>query len=76
MARLLTALIALATLGGLAYWAMYRQNPLSAPAASSAVHDEPSAPKQQLDNVRRAATRIEQNDQQYVNDAEAKTSEH
>ena len=62
MARMLTALIALGTLGFLAYYAYGRQ-----PAVG------PSEPKQRLDNVRAKARAIEANDQQYINEMEKKT---
>lgn len=67
MGRILALVLGLAVLGGVA-WKV-----VSGGTMKHAVEpDEPSAPKQQLDNVRGAAKRIETNDQQHVDDVEKK----
>lgn len=67
MGRILALVLGLAVLGGVAWKVMYGGTMKQAVEA-----DGPSAPKQQLDNVRGAANRIETNDQQHVDDVEKK----
>ena len=66
MTKLLIAVVALSVLGFLAYRTLY---------ARSVTADTVEAPTQQLENVRGAAKRIEQNDQQHVDDVDKKTAE-
>ncbi len=66
MAKILTALVALAALGFLAKMALGHK-------PGSLEDKEASAPKRQLDNVRVKAKDIEVNDQKYVDDALKKT---
>ena len=65
MGRVLVFLIALVTLGYLAYYTMYRGRP----------GDETQTPKAQLDNVRQAADRIEKEQAEHVEDILNKTQE-
>jgi len=58
--------LGLSVLGAIAYRVMYGANPVTVGAES------PSRPKQQLDNVRGAAKRIEANDQKALDDVEKK----
>lgn len=67
MGRILAMVLGLAVLGGIAWKVMYGGTVKQAVEA-----DGPSAPKQQLDNVRNAARRIETNDQQHVDELEKK----
>ncbi|MBL8920564.1 MAG: hypothetical protein JNJ54_16995 [Myxococcaceae bacterium] len=66
MGRILLVVLALAVLGGIAWKVMYGSAPVSAGA------DGPSQPKQQLDNVRKAATRIEADQQKAADDVAQK----
>jgi hypothetical protein len=66
MGRVLMMVLGLSVLGGIAWRVMYGTSPVTAGT------EGPSAPKQQLDNVRGAATRIEANDQQAVDDISKK----
>jgi hypothetical protein len=59
MGKLLVAVVTLGALGFLAYKTMYGSLPGSTPV---------DAPKEQLDNVRGAAKRIEAEDQQRADD--------
>jgi hypothetical protein len=68
MAKLLVALIALSTLGFLAYHAMYSTQ------VNATGDDVAHAPKRQLDNVREKAHQIEANDQKYVDELQKKSS--
>lgn len=54
--------LGLAVLGGIAWKVMYGTSPATAGA------EGPSQPKQQLDNVRNAANRIEAEDQKNADD--------
>lgn len=66
MAKLLVAVIAISTLGYMAYVAMYKTKVEN-------VEDRVAhAPKRQLDNVREAARGIEQADQQRMDDIQKK----
>ncbi|MBM4781690.1 MAG: hypothetical protein GQE15_28770 [Archangiaceae bacterium] len=67
MGRILALVLGLAVLGAIAWKVMYGGSMRQAVEA-----DAPSAPKQQLDNVRGAANRIETNDQQHVDEVEKK----
>lgn len=68
MAKLLVAVVALSTLGYLAYFAMYKTKLAS-------VEDRVAhAPKRQLENVREKAREIERNDEQHLRDIEKKTT--
>lgn len=64
MGRIITVVLTLCAISFLAYRAVYNQK---------GDPNGPSAPKQQLDNVRQSAKRIEVNDQQYVDDVAKKT---
>lgn len=64
MGRIITVTLTLAVISFLAYRVISNQK---------GDPNGPSAPKQQLDNVREAAKRIEVNDQKYVDDAMKKT---
>ncbi len=66
MGRVLMVVLGLSVLGGIAWRVMYGTNPVTVGAEGS------SEPKQQLDNVRGAAKRIEANDQQAVDDISKK----
>jgi threonine/homoserine/homoserine lactone efflux protein len=66
MSRILLAVVGLAVLGYLGYRAMYGQK------RQTLEEREASAPKQQLDNVRGAAQRIEANDKAYADDLDKK----
>jgi hypothetical protein len=67
MGRILALVLGLGVLGAIAYKVMYRQS-----AVTATEGQEPSAPKQQLENVRGAADRIQANDQKNVDDIEKK----
>lgn len=62
MGRLLALVLGLGVLGAIAYKVMYRQS------AVTAGEEGPSAPKQQLENVRGAANRIEAEGQKNADD--------
>lgn len=66
MGRVLMVVLGLSVLGGIAWRVMYGTSPVTVGA------EGPSQPKQQLDNVRGAAKRIEANDQKAVDDIEKK----
>lgn len=66
MGRALMVVLALSVLGGIAWKVMYGTSPVTVGTEGS------SQPKQQLDNVRGAAKRIETNDQQAVDDISKK----
>ena len=66
MGRALMVVLGLSVLGAIAWQMMYRTSPVTVEA------DGPSQPKQQLDNVRGAARRIEANDQKAVDDVAKK----
>ncbi|MCU0695942.1 MAG: hypothetical protein MUC96_05385 [Myxococcaceae bacterium] len=66
MGKLLSLVLGLAVIAGAVYWTLLRP---SAPVAEGA---GPSAPKQTLDNVRGAATRIEEDAQQRADEVERK----
>lgn len=66
MGRALMVVLGLSVLGAIAWRVMYGTSPVTAGA------EGPSQPKQQLDNVRGAAQRIEANDQKAVDDLEKK----
>ena len=66
MGRALMVVLGLSVLGAIAYRVMYAANPVTAGSTGA------SQPKQQLDNVRGAARRIEANDQKAVDDVEKK----
>lgn len=66
MGRVLMVVLGLSVLGAIAWKVMYGTN------AVTVGTDSPSQPKQQLDNVRGAAKRIETNDQKSVDDVEKK----
>ena len=71
MAKFLTLVLALATLGGIAYYVMYsNKNPASVSANPAEVE---SAPHQQLENVRSAAKRIEADDARRAEEVLKKT---
>lgn len=66
MAKLLVAVVAISTLGYMAYVAMYKTKVEN-------VEDRVAhAPKRQLDNVREAAKGIEANDQARMDDIQKK----
>mgnify|MGYP001599689621 CR=1 FL=1 len=66
MAKLLVAVVAISTLGYMAYVAMYKTKVEN-------VEDRVAhAPKRQLENVREATKKIEANDQQRMDDIEKK----
>ena len=66
MAKLLVAVVAISTLGYLAYAALYKTKVEN-------VEDRVAhAPKRQLENVREAGKRIEANDQQRLDEIEKK----
>jgi hypothetical protein len=68
MAKLLVAVISLATLGYLGYYAMYKTKVES-------VEDRVAhAPKRQLDNVREKAKAFEVQDEQRFNEMEKKAT--
>ncbi len=69
MGRILAVVFGLGLMGFLAYRAMYGG------AESAAAASGPSEPKQRLENVQKAANRIEKADQQRLDDVEAKTKE-
>ena len=64
MGRIITVVLTLGAISFLAYRVIYNQKGDA---------NGPSAPKQQLDNVRQSAKRIETTDQQYVDDVAKKT---
>ncbi len=66
MGRALMVVLGLSVLGAIAWQVMYRTSAVTMGA------DGPSQPKQQLDNVRGAAKRIEANDQKAVDDVAKK----
>lgn len=63
MGRILSVVLAIAVLGGIAWKVLYGSQGRTA---------DPARPTQQLENVREAAKRIETNDQQHVDDIEKK----
>ena len=65
MTKMLVAALALSVLGYLAYRTMYGNRPV----------DSVEAPTERLQNARDASKRIEQKDQQHVEDVEKKTAE-
>lgn len=66
MGKMITAVLAIAVLGGAAYYALHHAS-AGTPAAG-----EPSSAKRQLDNVRGAASRIESDADQRARDLEGK----
>lgn len=66
MGRILLLVLGLAVVGGIAWKVMYRTSPVSAGV------EGPSQPKQQLENVRGAANRIEAEHQQAADDVAKK----
>jgi len=62
MGRILTVVLAIAVLGGIAWKVLYGSQRTA----------DPARPTQQLENVREAAKRIETNDQQHLDDLEKK----
>ena len=66
MAKLLVAVISIATLGYLGYYAMYKTR------VEKAEDRVAHAPKRQLDNVREKAKTFEVEDQQRFNEMEKK----
>ena len=69
MAKLLVFVVALATLGYLGYYALYRTK------LESAEDRVAHAPKRQLDNVREKAKEFELKDEQHLQDIEKKMAE-
>ncbi len=70
MGRLITLLLGLAVVAGVAYSVLNKTT--GSASGSSADTQGPSAPKQQLDNVRHKAREIEQRDQEHLDDVEKK----
>jgi hypothetical protein len=66
MGRALMVVLGLSVLGAITWQVMHRTSAVTMGA------DGPSQPKQQLDNVRGAAKRIEANDQKAVDDVAKK----
>ncbi|MBX5480842.1 MAG: hypothetical protein IRZ16_03175 [Myxococcaceae bacterium] len=78
MGKLIAVLLGIAVVGGAAYWALRdAEAPTSAAEHISEKPSDaaPSAAKQQLDNVREAAHRIEAEGQRRADEAAANTGE-
>jgi hypothetical protein len=67
MGKMITAVLAIAVIGGAAYYALNHASAGTTTAAS-----EPSSAKRQLDNVRGAASRIESDADQRARELEGK----
>lgn len=66
MGKILSLLLGLLTLGGIAYYVMYSRSPTT---ASSPEADLGSQPHQQLENVRERARKIEADDARRAEEA-------
>ena len=65
MGRIITAVLAIAAMSGIAYWSLYR------PTKDAVIEKEAtSAPKRTLDNVRAKAKDIERQQDEHVADVE------
>jgi hypothetical protein len=75
MGRIITLVLGLAVVAGVAYSVLNKTavgSSANGSNGSSAEGQGPSAPKRQLDNVRNKAHDIEQKDQQHLDDVEKK----